>query len=184
MKKAPLVSIYITNYNYGSYIKEAIESVLNQSFKDIELIIIDDGSTDNSREIIESYAHLNNTRIIFQKNKGLNVTNNIAMRLAHGKYLVRLDADDYFSEDAIEKMCQKLESDSKLGLVFPDYFLIDSLGDVIAKDKNAYKYLSESIDLFPSQEELTKSLIECGFEKVKTANLFNGIVAIHTGYKV
>ena len=135
MKKAPLVSIYITNYNYGSYIKEAIESVLNQSFKDIELIIIDDGSTDNSREIIESYAHLNNTRIIFQKNKGLNVTNNIAMRLAHGKYLVRLDADDYFSEDAIEKMCQKLESDSQLGLVFPDYYLIDTLGDVIAKEQ-------------------------------------------------
>ena len=135
MKKAPLVSIYITNYNYGSYIKEAIESVLNQSFKDIELIIIDDGSTDNSREIIESYAHLNNTRIIFQKNKGLNVTNNIAMRLAHGKYLVRLDADDYFSEDAIEKMCLKLESDSQLGLVFPDYYLIDTLGDVIAKEQ-------------------------------------------------
>ena len=135
MKKAPLVSIYITNYNYGSYIKEAIESVLNQSFKDIELIIIDDGSTDNSREIIESYAHLNNIRIIFQKNKGLNVTNNIAMRLAHGKYLVRLDADDYFSEDAIEKMCQKLESDSQLGLVFPDYYLIDTLGDVIAKEQ-------------------------------------------------
>ena len=135
MKKAPLVSIYITNYNYGSYIKEAIESVLNQSFKDIELIIIDDGSTDNSREIIENYAHLNNIRIIFQKNKGLNVTNNIAMRLAHGKYLVRLDADDYFSEDAIEKMCLKLESDSQLGLVFPDYYLIDTLGDVIAKEQ-------------------------------------------------
>ena len=55
MNKAPLVSIYITNYNYGSYIKEAIDSVLNQSLKDIELIIIDDGSSDNSREIIESY---------------------------------------------------------------------------------------------------------------------------------
>ncbi|MDC2979331.1 bifunctional demethylmenaquinone methyltransferase/2-methoxy-6-polyprenyl-1,4-benzoquinol methylase UbiE [Pelagibacteraceae bacterium] len=62
--------------------------------------------------------------------------------------------------------------------------ILPLLGDIIAKDKNAYKYLSESIDLFPSQEELTKSLIECGFEKVKTANLFNGIVAIHTGYKV
>ncbi len=135
MIKAPLVTIYITNYNYGNYIKEAIESVLNQSFKDIELIIIDDGSTDNSREIIESYAHLNNIRIIFQKNKGLNVTNNIAMRLAHGKYLVRLDADDYFSEDAIEKMSNKLESAPNLGLVFPDYYLIDTLGDVIAKEQ-------------------------------------------------
>ena len=107
MKEAPLVTVYITkNYNYGSYIKEAI-SVLNQSFKDIELIIIDDGSSDNSREIIESYMQLNHVRVIFQKIKGLNITNNIAMRLARGKYLVRLDADDYFREDAIQK-CQKL----------------------------------------------------------------------------
>ncbi len=135
MKKTPLVSIYITNYNYGSYIKQAIESVLNQTFKDFELIIIDDGSSDNSKEIIENYAKLKKVRIIFQKNKGLNVTNNIAMRLARGKYLVRLDADDFFKEDAIEKMCSKLESDSKLGLVFPDYYLIDNLGDIIGKEQ-------------------------------------------------
>ena len=69
MKKTPLVSIYITNYNYGSYIKEAIDSVLNQSFKDIELIIIDDGSSDDSREIIESYMQLKNVRVIFKKIK-------------------------------------------------------------------------------------------------------------------
>ena len=132
MKEAPLVTVYITNFNYGSYIKDAIESVLSQSFKDIELIIIDDGSSDNSKEIIERYMQLNYVRVIFQKNNGLNITNNIAIRLARGKYLVRLDADDYFRKDAIQKMCQKLESDPKLGLVFPDYFLIDSLGDVIA----------------------------------------------------
>ena len=49
---------------------------------------------------------------------------------------------------------------------------------------NAYNYLSESIDLFPSQEELSKILSDCGFTKVETINLFNGIVAIHTGYKL
>ena len=62
--------------------------------------------------------------------------------------------------------------------------ILPFLGEKIARDKNAYKYLSESIDLFPSQEELSKQLIDCGFEKVKTVNLFNGIVAIHTGYKI
>ena len=71
MKEAPLVTVYITNYNYGSYIKEAIESVLNQSFKDIELIIIDDGSSDNSRGVIESYMQLSHVRVIFQKIKVL-----------------------------------------------------------------------------------------------------------------
>ena len=62
--------------------------------------------------------------------------------------------------------------------------ILPILGEVIAKDKNAYEYLSESIDLFPSQEELNKNLIDCGFTKVETFNLFNGIVAIHTGYKL
>ena len=62
--------------------------------------------------------------------------------------------------------------------------ILPLLGDIVAKDKNAYKYLSESIDLFPSQEELSEHLVDCGFKKVKVINLFNGIVAIHTGYKI
>ena len=62
--------------------------------------------------------------------------------------------------------------------------ILPLLGEIVAKDKNAYKYLSESIDLFPNQEELSKILISCGFERVKSVNLFNGIVAIHTGYKI
>ncbi len=62
--------------------------------------------------------------------------------------------------------------------------ILPILGDIIAKDKNAYKYLSESIDLFPSQEDLSRKLIDFGFTKVETINLFNGIVAIHTGYKI
>ena len=62
--------------------------------------------------------------------------------------------------------------------------ILPLLGEIVANDKNAYKYLSESIDLFPSQEELSKNLVDCGFTKVETINLFNGIVAIHTGYKL
>ena len=70
MKAHPLVTIYITNYNYGNFIKEAIDSVLNQTFKNLELIIIDDGSTDNSKEIIEKYKDVDKVRIVYQKNKG------------------------------------------------------------------------------------------------------------------
>ena len=73
-----LVTVYITNFNYGKFIKQAIESVLMQTEQSFELIIIDDGSTDNSKEIIEKYKDLKNIRIVYQKNKGLNVTNNIA----------------------------------------------------------------------------------------------------------
>ena len=59
----PLVTVYITNYNYGKYIKQAIDSLLNQSFKDFEVIIVDDGSTDNSKKVIEGYAENPKTAI-------------------------------------------------------------------------------------------------------------------------
>ena len=87
------------------------------------------------------------------------------------------------------KYCCLEFSSPKSSLISSSYKIYKSkilpfLGDMVAKDKNAYKYLSESIDLFPSQDELSKILINCGFENVETINLFNGIVAIHTGYKV
>ena len=131
----PLISVYITNYNYGEYIKEAIDSVLSQSIKDFELIIIDDGSTDNSKSIIEEYAKMDNINIIYQQNKGLNVTNNIAARVAKGKYIMRLDADDYLHGEALETMSSKLESDSDLGLVFPDYYYVDGDGFILGKEE-------------------------------------------------
>ena len=87
------------------------------------------------------------------------------------------------------KYCCLEFSTPKSSLISSSYKIYKSkilpmLGEIVAKDKNAYKYLSESIDLFPSQEELSKNLIDCGFTKIKTINLFNGIVAIHTGYKM
>ena len=87
------------------------------------------------------------------------------------------------------KYCCLEFSTPKSPLVSSSYKIYKSkilplLGEIVAQDKNAYNYLSESIDLFPSQEELSKNLHDCGFTKVKTINLFNGIVAIHTGYKL
>lgn len=129
------VTVYITNYNYQDYIEESINSVLRQTYKNYELLIIDDGSTDDSKEIIEKYRYINNVRIIYQKNKGLNITNNIAMRLADGDYMVRLDADDYWMPDFLEKMVKKIESDPEIGLVFPDYYYIDQNGEVTGIEK-------------------------------------------------
>lgn len=131
----PLVTVYITNHNYADYIQQSVESVLNQTTSDYEIIIIDDGSTDNSKEVIEQYASNEKIRIIFQKNKGLNVTNNIAMRAAKGKYLMRLDADDYLDPNALLVMSNALENDTELGMVFPDYYLIDSTNSILSLEK-------------------------------------------------
>ncbi|MCP3932977.1 MAG: glycosyltransferase [Bacteroidetes bacterium] len=127
----PLVTIYITNYNYAEYLPRAIESVLKQTFRDYELLIIDDGSTDNSREIIKKYEGHNNVFIIFQNNQGLNRTNNNALKLANGKYIIRLDADDFFEPRAIEVMANVLDNSPQYAMVFPDYYLVDERGNII-----------------------------------------------------
>ena len=129
MKNNPLVTVYITNYNYGKYIRQSIESVLSQTLQDFELLIIDDGSTDNSKEIIEDFINVPKVNIIYQQNKGLNVTNNIAMRASRGKYIMRLDADDFLTSNALEVMSKILENNAELGLVFPDYYYVDANGN-------------------------------------------------------
>jgi len=134
-KHTPLVTVYITNYNYGKFIRNAVESVLNQSFQNFELLIIDDGSTDNSKEIIEQYSDNDKITIIYQKNRGLNITNNVALKTSKGKYIVRLDADDYLDAGALEEMKNVLENDNELGLVFPDYYIVDAEGNVLSEIK-------------------------------------------------
>ena len=126
----PLVSVYVANHNYGRFIEQAIESVLRQTMQDFELIIIDDGSTDDSRQIIERYADRPRVVTILQHNQGLNVTNNIAMRAASGRYIMRLDADDYLDEHALQVLSGALERNADVGLVFPDYYLVDEDGNV------------------------------------------------------
>jgi glycosyltransferase involved in cell wall biosynthesis len=130
----PLVSVYITNYNYDKYIKQSIESVLNQTYKNIELFIIDDGSQDNSKQIIEEYRSITNVTIVYQHNKGLNATNNVAMNLATGKYFMRLDADDFLVPNAIEIMVAAMEADCELGLIFPDYYYVDIDGNITGEE--------------------------------------------------
>lgn len=130
-----MVTVYITNFNYSQFIRKAIKSVLDQTYLNFELFIIDDGSTDNSHEIIEEYRSNPKITIIYQKNKGLNITNNIALKLASGKYIVRLDADDYFRNDALMVMVNRLDADPDLGLVFPDYYYIDAHDTILSEYK-------------------------------------------------
>ena len=86
--RAPKVTVYIPTHNYGKYVDKAIQGVLNQTMEDWELIVIDDGSTDNTMEVLEKYQSHPKIRVLSQENRGLNVTNNIALRLSNGKYIM------------------------------------------------------------------------------------------------
>jgi CMP-N-acetylneuraminic acid synthetase len=125
------VTLYICAYNYGRFLKKAIESVLKQTINDWELIIINDGSTDHTGEILSQYSNNPKIRIIEQENKGLNVSNNIALRLANGAYIMRLDADDYLDENILIVLSNILDTHPDVGLVYPDYYEVDEEGKII-----------------------------------------------------
>lgn len=98
----PLVSIIINNYNYESYIHDAIKSALNQTYQPIEIIVVDDGSTDNSVEVIKSYG--DKITPIFKKNGGQSSACNMGFKASKGEIIFFLDADDFYYPDAVEKV--------------------------------------------------------------------------------
>lgn len=104
----PKVSVIIPVYNTEEFLSECLDSIINQTLKDIEIICINDGSTDNSLEILRQYAK-NDSRIkvINQKNKGGGAARNRGLEIAVGEFLAFIDSDDFFNIDAIEKMYLK-----------------------------------------------------------------------------
>lgn len=159
----PLVTVYITNYNYEKYIEQSIASVRAQTLQDYELIIIDDGSTDGSREIIETYRGTPKTTIIYQQNKGLNITNNVAMRASTGKYIVRLDADDFLVPTALQEMTRVLEANDELGLVFPDYYYVDADGEITGEERR--HNFEKEVSLFDQPAHGACTMIRLSFLK-------------------
>ena len=134
--KDPLITVYITNKNYGIYLAKAIKSILKQSFKSIELIIIDDASTDSSKEIINKFNKDNLFRVIYnKKSKGLIKSSNIAIKAARGEYIIRLDADDYLDLNALSVLYNIISKDKNIALVYSDYYLIDTKNNILSLEK-------------------------------------------------
>ena len=101
----PKVSVIIPVYNTEKYLRECLDSVVNQTLRDIEIICVDDGSTDGSLEILHEYAAKDSRFSVFsQENSGQSVARNVAMKCAHGKYFFFLDSDDYLETVALERM--------------------------------------------------------------------------------
>ena len=104
----PKVSVIIPVFNAEQYLRECLDSVVNQTLKDIEIICIDDGSTDGSLDILNEYAQKDNRiMILTQQNQGAGMARNKGLEIAKGEYLSFLDSDDFFELDMLEKMCEK-----------------------------------------------------------------------------
>ena len=117
--KQPIVSVIMPVYNNEKYLEQCLDSIVNQSLTDIEIICVDDGSEDSSAEILKRYAEKDSRiRIIYQENAGAGAARNNGLRHAQGKYLSFLDSDDFFENDMLEKAVKKIEEDAADFVVF------------------------------------------------------------------
>ncbi len=116
--KNPLVSIIIPTYNYEDYIVEAVESALNQTYSNIEVIIVDDGSSDDTKSRLFAYLDMERVIYLYQENQGLSAARNKGLQLAKGKYIQLLDSDDYLSINAIEEKVNYLENNVNVSFCY------------------------------------------------------------------
>jgi glycosyltransferase involved in cell wall biosynthesis len=102
---APKFSVIIPTYNRGEFVVKAVESVINQTFKDVEILVIDDGSTDNTRTILKPYAHI--VRYFYQENMGVSAARNTGINRAGGEWLAFLDSDDEWRPEYLSRQIER-----------------------------------------------------------------------------
>ena len=129
------VSVVIPTHNLAGLVKEAIQSVLDQTYQDFEIIVVDDGSTDDTRAVI---ATIGDPRLqyIYQENRGLAGARNTGIALARGEYIAFLDADDVFLPNKLMDQTSVLDSQPDLGLVAGGYVFTDEAGQPVAEQRH------------------------------------------------
>ena len=125
MKDNTLVSVIIPAYNTEKYIKETINSVLQQSYSNIELIVIDDGSTDTTANTIKAFLQDKRINYIYQKNAGVSNARNNGFKISKGEYVAFLDADDLWHKDFLKKKVEVLNQNKEIGVAVSDGCAID-----------------------------------------------------------
>lgn len=141
------VSIIVPIFNVEKYLAECLDSLVKQTMDDIEIIMVNDGSIDDSEEIAKSYVDLNeNFCLINRENSGLSAARNSGLDVAKGEYVYFLDSDDFLSDDAIEKLYKKAKAEDLDQLRVAAYTFEDGTKNYMwIRDiaKGGYKYLGD-----------------------------------------
>ena len=205
MSKSPIVSVICSCYNHSDYVIESLESVLNQSYTNIELIIVDDCSGDDSVQVINNWL-VDHSKVKFIQNPinlGLTKSFNRAVRTSKGDYLIDLAADDLLLTNAVESLVNIYfkTDDSELALVFGNASNIDKNGKVLsdifnstmiskvykAVEKGYYKYLLKDSDYMCSVSGMyNRSIFEeiCGYDEDLCFEDFDYWLRVSKSYKI
>ena len=145
----PIVSVIIPVYNAQEGIKQCLDSLLNQTFKDYEIILLNDGSTDNTIEVIKSYASKNDCiRVIDKENEGVAKTRNKGIHLAKGEYIVFIDNDDFIDSDYLERFYNEIDQE-QLDIVLGGYKRVNQEMKTLFKQDLTQSEWSKSIVVAP-----------------------------------
>lgn len=166
MRKPKLISVIIPCYNQGKFLEEAVKSVINQKYNNYEIIIINDGSTENETIEILKQARWDKTKIVNTKNQGLSKTRNYGYKLSKGEYIQFLDADDYLLEDKFNKQIRAFEINPSIDICYSDF---EYHNEITNKMENSYlpTKLSEKPleDLIYGWQRNVSIPIHCGLFK-------------------
>ena len=174
MNKEPLITVIIPVYNVESYIKKCVKSIINQTYHNLEIIIVDDGSTDNSGKICDELALLDNRiKIIHKENGGLSDARNTGIDIANGEYIGFVDSDDYIDEEMYEQLLEACrESCAEISIC-------GRICEVIATQKN-YDLFTTDKKVLSSEAAIRNLLlqIDCdsaAWDKLYDAKLFKTV---------
>lgn len=131
----PRVSVIIPTFNCERFIAQTIESVLAQTYRDLELVVVDDGSTDNTRLIVEEFLKDKRVRYIYQNNSGASTARNKGFLESSGEYIAFLDSDDLWYPEKLERQVDFLDKNKDIGLVNCMVNIIDKESNIIGREE-------------------------------------------------
>jgi glycosyltransferase involved in cell wall biosynthesis len=151
-KTAPQVSVVIPTFNSARLVREAIDSVLGQTYRDFEIIVVDDGSDDDTSSVVAQFG--SNVNYFKQTNQGAGAARNQGIAMSRGKHIAFLDADDLWAPEKLAEQIPVIEQDSSVGLVYSDWAITSPGGGTKA---------SQLKDLKPQSGNVFDGLVQCGF---------------------
>ena len=138
----PTVSVIISSYNHAPYIGQAVQSVLDQTFQDFEILIADDASTDNTLEVLNRFTDPRIRVFFFTENRKTHMKNE-CLKVAAGRYIAILNSDDYMAPDRLQKQVAYLEAHTDHLAVFSHYLEVDVKGNLIFRESDDRYFVRE-----------------------------------------
>lgn len=164
MEKYPLISVIIPIYKVEQYLTDCIDSVINQSYSNLEIILIDDGSPDNCGQICDKYASLDNRiTVVHKKNGGLSDARNNGLNISHGNYITFVDSDDFIHKDMISILYEEIKkNNTSISCI--------GINDFLYKD-TIIDFISSSSKVITLKEYITYPFFMCTWGKLYSKNL-------------